>query len=409
MKTVANSPLHVAIISKFTIAPSNNIVRKVVSQMAGALQSKVALWVYYSKKGRIPTQQPTNGNTINAIRLPFEAKGWQCVLNNLLSVIHAARHSNIILFYNLSGCIYIPFIKWFTNTQTVVHINSIDETAGIKRLRDLLFYRFSLLIAIYFADKVVVADESLQTAIGMHYNKPSKIIPFGGNHIQRELPNFKQYKQYPFMYGKYALAVINNNQVKQTLSLLESFEIFTDYPLVVIGNWQQNNFCTTLYNKYSNHQNIYLINIPTQRSVYQQLIAGSYVYIHPHSSGGFSLSLIEAMHLGIPIVAYQCSSNKQLSFQKAAYYQNNEQLLACLSNSNEWFLQYSGKQLQALALENYTWDNAANQYISLFNELMAQQNRQKSIPSFTQTYQNQLLLNLKAGHLANKSYNSPAA
>ena len=55
-------------------------------------------------------------------------------------------------------------------------------------------------------------------------------------------------------------------------------------------------------------------------------------YIHGHSVGGTNPTLIEAISLKLPIIAYNCSFNKKVLGVGGLFFKNSKELLEMIKN-----------------------------------------------------------------------------
>ena len=89
------------------------------------------------------------------------------------------------------------------------------------------------------------------------------------------------------------------------------------------------------------------------------------LYIHGHSAGGTNPSLVEAMHLGLPIIAFKVVYNIATTKNKALYFDNSRSLNELI---NAYGVRYYkvGESLKRVAESEYTWSNIAEEYNRLF-------------------------------------------
>jgi len=108
------------------------------------------------------------------------------------------------------------------------------------------------------------------------------------------------------------------------------------------------------------------------------------LYIHGHSAGGTNPSLVEAMYLGLPILAYGVSYNRVTTENKALYFDSAKGLISHLENIYSVKLQQLGQTMQDIAHRRYTWAHIAKKYQFLLGEVFAFQGK----PSVTANISN---------------------
>ncbi len=88
--------------------------------------------------------------------------------------------------------------------------------------------------------------------------------------------------------------------------------------------------------------------------------------MHGHSAGGTNPSLVEAMYLGLPVMAYGVEYNKATTHEKAMYFYNAQELVKLLETVDDAQLRRNASEMQRVAQEEYTWENIAEEYARLF-------------------------------------------
>jgi putative lipase involved disintegration of autophagic bodies len=66
-----------------------------------------------------------------------------------------------------------------------------------------------------------------------------------------------------------------------------------------------------LKEKYISHENIFLLDPIYDQHILNRIRSNCYLYIHGHSAGGTNPSLVEAIYLGLPILAFGVEYNKE--------------------------------------------------------------------------------------------------
>ena len=117
--------------------------------------------------------------------------------------------------------------------------------------------------------------------------------------------------------------------------------------------------------EYARLEHIYMLDPVYDPAELRGLRDSAHSYIHGHSAGGTNPSLVEMMHFGIPVLAFDCLFNRYTTDDKAIYFSDEESLrtmLAELGGSNSARL---GRDMLELARARYTWDVVANAYFEL--------------------------------------------
>ena len=99
--------------------------------------------------------------------------------------------------------------------------------------------------------------------------------------------------------------------------------------------------------------------------IYDPTILGSFrsnakIYFHGHTVGGTNPSLVEAMYLGLNIIAHDNVFNRFTTRDLVYYFSNQKSLHEALSKSISKPI--SSEKLKNLVLERYTWKKVIDKY-----------------------------------------------
>ncbi|MEO1434731.1 MAG: hypothetical protein AAFV80_04295, partial [Bacteroidota bacterium] len=113
-------------------------------------------------------------------------------------------------------------------------------------------------------------------------------------------------------------------------------------------------------------------------------------YVHGHSAGGTNPSLVEAMFLGLPIVAFDCSFNRVTTENRAIFFHDLEELDMILNNLDNLPLDRIGANMKTIADQRYTWNVIARKYFQLTTLRQAIPDQKPTIAGLTIDYTQQL-------------------
>jgi glycosyltransferase involved in cell wall biosynthesis len=104
------------------------------------------------------------------------------------------------------------------------------------------------------------------------------------------------------------------------------------------------------------------------QEVLDELRNNCLIYIHGHSVGGTNPSLVEAMNLGLAVVAYNVSFNIVTTEDKALYFSNSQELELHLNNiyDDKVDLDLIRNKMIEIAKRRYVWDLITEKYANLF-------------------------------------------
>lgn len=297
---------------------------------------------------------------------PLKASGVQSIAYDILSMFHAVRHSDVLLVLGVSGCIVMPIVKLVSKKKVIVNTDGLEwkrEKWG-KPAKALL--KFSEKMAVKYADEIVADNVVIQNHIESIYNRKSSLIPYGGDHACQENISSNTLAEFPFVEKQYAFKVCRIVPENNIHLILSGFAVYEGLNLVMVGNWENSDYGKVLRKRFAKVPNLFLLDPIYDQQKLNQLRSNCFVYLHGHSAGGTNPSLVEAMHLGLPILAYGADYNKETTGNRAMYFYDENSLLEMLKSLNEQKNEEVAAAMHQIAKESYTWEKVANEYSILF-------------------------------------------
>jgi glycosyltransferase involved in cell wall biosynthesis len=328
------------------------------------LSTEFDMTVYCSSRSYESKQKSHNGAKLEYINL--NANGVQSIPYDIISISKALRYSDTLLILGVSGCAILPFVRLFSKKNIVVNIDGLEWKRAKWNKYAKWFLKFSEKIAVKYADTVVADNKVIQEYVLSEYSKNSMLIAYGADHVEKLAMNDAITQPYDFLQNRYAFTVCRIEPENNIHLILEAMALQTDLKLALVGNWDSSRYGRELRKEYNKYDHIYLIDPIYDQNLLNQIRSNCYVYLHGHSAGGTNPSLVEAMALGLPIVAYGINYNKATTNNKAIYFSNSQELVNILKDLRDENLSIVSKEMKKQADKMYTWDNITSKYASLF-------------------------------------------
>lgn len=349
----------VAIIGTVGIPSKYGGFETLTEYLTKQLNDKFTLIVFCSSKSYKTKLKNYNGARLKYI--PLNANGVQSVLYDIVSIFWALFLSDTLLILGVSGCLILPLIKLVSSKKIVVNIDGLEwkrsKWNGVAKK----FLKFSESIAVKYADVVIADNKAIQKYTKEEYGVGSELIAYGADHCEKEKITKEILSKYPFLSERYAFKVCRIEPENNIKIILEAFKD-SSLNIVVIGNWDNSSYGIRLKEEFKNEKNFYLIDPIYDQNILNQFRSNCFVYIHGHSAGGTNPSLVEAMFLELPIIAFDVDYNRETTNEKAIYFNSSEQLRKILSSIVDSELEEIKKELKKLASENYTWELISEKY-----------------------------------------------
>lgn len=324
------------------------------------LHEEFDILVYCSS--RSVKKGPKVFNGARLLYLPFKANGYQSVLYDIICIIHAWFTADTLLILGNSGALIFPF-KFITGKRIILNIGGIDWARNKWSFWTRQFIRFSEWMCVKFSDIVITDNKHIQQLYKDKYNCDSVLIEYGGNHVHQIPLKEETLIKYQFLRQPYILSVSRAQRDNNIHLLLEAFIKIPSRNLVVISNWQFSEYGNELITRYRNkYKNIHMIDAIYDLEILDQFRSNASLYIHSHSFCGTAPSLVEEMHLSVPIICFRSETNIETTENKGVYFDSIEELLLLLKNITEEEKESLVKNMKEIAERRYTWERISSLY-----------------------------------------------
>jgi glycosyltransferase involved in cell wall biosynthesis len=335
-----------------------------VENLTKYLGKKTETYVYCEGK--------SNNYYYNNAQLHFiniKANGIQSIIYDTFSLLHSVLFikPKIIIVLGVSGALFFPVVRLFSSSKIICNIDGIEWKRQKWKSFAKCFLKLSEFFAIKFAHTVIADNEEISNYVKKEYSVNPLVIAYGA---EKEKPVSKELlEKYNLTHKSYAFKVARIEPENNIELILKAFTLNQHLKLVVVGNWHVSDYSIQLKRKYSEFNNLILIDPIYNVSSLNQLRSNCKIYIHGHSAGGTNPSLVEAMAMNIPIFSFNVKFNKFTLNNLGWYYNNEEDLISLINNINELDLIGESNKIFKYYQDNYTWEKITNQYYTLILKL----------------------------------------
>lgn len=308
---------------------------------------------------------PERSPTYLSARLRYsrlDANGPQSIVYDAVSLADAARRgTDAIVVLGVSGAVALPLVRLLSRSRIVTNIDGIEwrreKWQGLARR----FLRWSERLAVRFSHEVVADNQAIADYVRDTYGVAAQVIEYGGDHAVQVPPAETVGVALP---PGYALALCRIEPENNVGLILDAFAR-SGRPLVFVGNWDKSDYGRSLRARHAGAPNLHLLDPIYEEGRLRRVRADAALYVHGHSAGGTNPSLVEMMHFGIPILAFDCVFNRHTTEGAAHYFEDAEALARLTSALPDDALQANADAMRSIAARRYTWDRISRSYFDL--------------------------------------------
>lgn len=332
------------------------------------LSDEFDLTVFCSSK--IYKNQMITYQKANLKYIPLNANGIQSIPYDIISILLALKDSkndhDVLLLLGSSGAIILPLIRLFTKKKIVFNMAGLEWKRSKWKWYARWFLKFSEKLAVKYSDEIVADNQGLQEYITSEYGVRSHNIAYGGDHASKLALTDEVAHKYPFLKEPYYIGVARAQPDNNIDVILEAFKKMPEKNLVFVANWNVSEYGKSLKENYSKISNLHLVDAIYDVQILDQLRSNCVAYIHAQSSGGTNPSLVEAMHLELPIIATDVNFNRYTTQNKAFYFTNADELIDNIRYKEQDAYALCGTNMKEIADQIYTWEYIVHAYEKLF-------------------------------------------
>lgn len=370
-----NQKLHVAVIGTVGVPACYGGFESLVDNLLDFTPPNVEYTVFCS--GKKYEKRLDSYKEAKLVYLEMDANGKESIFYDFKSMkLSVAANADIMLILGVSGCIFLPYIRRIFKGKIITNIDGLEWRRDKWKWYAKKLLKFSEKMAVKYSDIVIGDNKGITDYIKSEYskivkNKRVELIAYGGDQVSR-VQDDSLFEKYPFCREPYSVTVCRIEPENNIHVILEAFSKMSDEPLVFVGNWEKSEYGRSLKEKFSVYKNIHLLNPIYEPHIVNWLRSNARVYIHGHSAGGTNPSLVEAMNLYLPILAFDCVYNRATTEEKCLYWKTPDDLQnlmkkLCHSESDSESLREKiAREMGEAGKRLYSWERIARQYNELY-------------------------------------------
>ena len=314
-----------------------------------------------------------NGVSFTKLWAP-KSRGVEAVVHTFLGVLYAAiKRPDVLHIHAIGPALMTPLARLFGLKVVVTH-----HGPDYNRQKWGVFARSILLLGEWlgmrFANSRIVISTVIRDSVIRKHTKLSALI-----HNGVVLPSLDASTDYLQQFGleknKYIVLVSRLVPEKRHLDLIQAFNLaqISGYKLVFVGSSDITDaYVKSVLDAAAINPNIVLTGFQTGESL-RSLYTHAGLFVLPSSHEGLSISLLEALSYGLPVLASNIPANLEVGLNPACYFElgNVKQLSQLLvKNTTSPASLETRMQLRSWIGSHYNWQRIAEktykEYCAMF-------------------------------------------
>ena len=318
---------------------------------------------------------------VRLIHLPsISTKNLDAISHTFLASVHALFVDYDVIHYQAIGPSMLSWIIKFFKRKAVLictfHCQDYYHKKWGWVAKNSL--RFGEWVSCKVPDRTIVISDSLDKYARNKYNIEPKLI-YNGTKIKDDNFSWKILNKWNLKKGNYVVFVGRLIRHKGAHNLVEAFKqldsegkIKPDFKLVIAGEgFHTDDYVSELKDSARNSGNI----IFTGNLVGEELrgiFAGAYLFVQPSEAEGLSITLLEAMSCGVPVLISDIVENTDVVRDMGYIFKTND--VNDLKNKLDELLNtgpdFSDKICRAKreVQEKYDWKKIARETVELYQK-----------------------------------------
>ncbi|MRJ99894.1 DUF1972 domain-containing protein [Aeromicrobium sp. S22] len=316
----------------------------------------------YGRKGQLKTDDPDLDGRIRSVEtVGIDSNSLSTLTFGLSACLHAlVRKPDVVLVMNVANGYWLPLLK-ARRIPVVVNVDGIEwHRAKWGRLAKAMF-RWGARLTAKFADHLVFDARAIGEFWTKEFGRTGTFIPYGGETVG-ELPVESGLSKH-----EYALLVarfVPENTISEFVLAAE--KIAQTHDVVLVGSAPEGHpireEVASLAERNSRVRWVGHIS-DDQRLLALWQNAGA--YFHGHSVGGTNPALVQAMTVGVPVVARDTVYNREVLADAGVFCEPTPDAIArSVTSMLQDPADYRERSV-ARAAEEYSWPGVCAAYESL--------------------------------------------
>ena len=312
--------------------------------------------------------------------VPLKANGWQSILYDGYTILRSLREHDVLVVLGCS-CPPAMWFKVFTPKKIVLNAiggREMEKVRGLKLFGkvEVSVKRWMEGIQARYADYLIIDNAANVDLFEKKHGVKPLLAEYGGDHAVAEPITDEALKEYPFLSGAYDITVSRAQEDMNIHMVIDAYKEVPTRTIVIVSNWHKSEYGRILYKEnIGRYPNIILLNAIYDQKLLNTIRSNATLYLHTHSMCGTAPSLVEAMHLHLPVICFKVPTNIETTEGKSIYFESVSELIGILQNLDAEKLEQMRNDLYEVAQRRYRWSRISSIYKECIDKCIDNQNK----------------------------------
>ncbi len=260
------------------------------------------------------------GVTIRWILSP-RIQGIEALIHTFLGVLYAAvRRPDVLHIHAIGPWLWVPLAKIFGLKVVVTH-HGQDYLREKWNPPARALLRLGERLGVTFADERIAISHEIREFLRVKFGREAVLIPNGVGDLRR-VSERSLVDKYGLTPQRYVIQVSRLVPEKRQHDLIAAFNAaqLSGWKLVLVGGAQgSQRYADSLRKQYEGNHAVVCTGFLSPPEV-QELLSHAGVFALPSSHEGLPIALLEAMKMGIPVLASNIEANLEVGLDSASYF-----------------------------------------------------------------------------------------
>lgn len=261
----------------------------------------------------------------------YRGKSIFILLNNFISMVYFyLRGVRTFLFFGYGPVIFFPLLN-LLGCKIICNVDGIEWRRVNSKIKK-NYFKFCEKFLSKVKVNLIFDSLVIKRYYGIIHQLSGKLLYYPSDFELKEVN--KKKKKYSRNYKVIAvMRFLPENNIETIVNTFDELnkQNISNHTLYLVGN-ENDYFRKTIKPKIADLKNIIFLGPIYNRNELYELWSSSDYYIHGHSVGGTNPTLIEAISLKLPIIAYNCSFNKKVLGVGGLFFKNSKELLEMIKS-----------------------------------------------------------------------------